>query len=60
MEHISFWPLVLMLMCWVKTNTIKHREAMLEANREVGLEVNTENEVWLCFTTRMQDKIIIY
>jgi hypothetical protein len=35
-------------------NTIeKNRETLLEASREVGLEVNTKLSVWLCLVTKM-------
>jgi hypothetical protein len=40
---------------------MKNMKALLQANREVILEVNTEKlSVWLYLTARMQDKIIIY
>jgi hypothetical protein len=36
-------------------------ENMLEANWEVGPEVNTEKlNIWLCLTTKMQNKITVY
>jgi hypothetical protein len=35
-------------------------QALLEASREVGLEVNGELSIWLCLYTKMQDRIIIY
>jgi hypothetical protein len=43
-------------------NTInKNLEALLEATREVGLEVNTEKpSVWLCLSTKIQHKIVMY
>jgi hypothetical protein len=43
-------------MSTIKTNT----EALLQASREVDLEVNTDRlSVWLSLVTEMQDKIII-
>jgi hypothetical protein len=43
-EHISSWSV---LICWAKTNAIKKRtEALLEAGREVGLEVNAEKSIY--------------
>jgi len=44
------------------TNTInKNTEALLEASREVGLEVKAEKiELQLCLTITTEDKIIIY
>jgi hypothetical protein len=42
-------------------NTIKkNAETLLEAKREVDIEVNTVFGIWLCFTTKIQDSIIIY
>jgi len=42
-------------------NTIKkNAEALVKGIREVGLGVNTEKTVWLCLSTKMQDKITIY
>jgi hypothetical protein len=36
------------------TKTInKNTEALLEARREVGLEVNTEKAMYMCLTTKM-------
>jgi hypothetical protein len=34
----------------------KNKEALLQANKEVGLEVNTDNSIWLCLVTKMQGK----
>jgi hypothetical protein len=43
-------------------NTITNTEVLLEASREVGLEVNakkTKSHIRLCLTTKKHDKIII-
>jgi hypothetical protein len=48
MEHISSWPVVTMLIYWVKTSTVnKNTGALLEANREFGLEVSTEKTKYI-------------
>jgi hypothetical protein len=45
MEQISSLSMLMMLIYWVKTNSIKkNMEALLEASREVGLE-KTKNMV---------------
>jgi hypothetical protein len=42
-------------------NTInKNKEALLEAGRKAGLELNMHKKKKLHLTTKMQDKIIIY
>jgi hypothetical protein len=42
-------------------NTIKkNTEALLQDSREVGVEVNTENYVHVCLTTKIQDKTTVY
>jgi len=42
-------------------NTIKkNTEALLEASRENGLEVNTKQSTGLYLTPKIQDKFIIY
>jgi hypothetical protein len=35
-------------------------KALLQARREIVLEVNTEKSKQLCLATEMQDKIVIY
>jgi hypothetical protein len=36
--------MVMMLVCWVKTNTVKkNMKTLLSANKEVGAEVNAAN-----------------
>jgi hypothetical protein len=39
--------------------TIKQNIELLMANREVGTEEKKNLSVWLCLTTKMQDKIIL-
>jgi hypothetical protein len=48
MEHISFWSMLIMLLCWEENiNTIKRNtEALLEVSRKVSLEVNTGKSIW--------------
>jgi hypothetical protein len=42
-------------------NTIKEStDVLLEASREVGLELNTRLNMWLYLAMEMQEKIIIY
>jgi hypothetical protein len=42
MGHISFWPVLMALIFWEKTDSIqKNTEAPLDASKEVGLEVNS-------------------
>jgi hypothetical protein len=44
MEYISFWSNIL----GKSTNTIqKNREALIQASREVGLELNTEKTKYM-------------
>jgi hypothetical protein len=47
MEHISFWSVLTMLICWIKTHIMKKTEALLEASREVGLEINAEKTKYM-------------
>jgi hypothetical protein len=48
MGHISFWPMLMMLIFWEKTDTIqKSTEALLDAGKEVGLEVNSEKTTYM-------------
>jgi hypothetical protein len=44
MEHISFWPMTMMtLIFWEKSDTVqRNTEALLDAGKEIGLEVNSE------------------
>jgi len=43
MEYISSWFMLMMSIYWVKTQIPrKNKEALLQTNKEVGLEVNTE------------------
>jgi hypothetical protein len=43
MEHISFWFVLMMLMCWTNLNTIKKKTVLLlYTSKEVGLKVNAE------------------
>jgi hypothetical protein len=46
MGHISFWPM--MIIFWEKTDTThKNSEALLDASKEVGLEVNPEKTKYM-------------
>jgi hypothetical protein len=46
--HISFWPMLMMLIQWEKTDTIKkNTEALLDASKEIGLEVNPETTKYM-------------
>jgi hypothetical protein len=43
MEHISFCPVLMTSILWEKTDTIqKNKEGLLDAGKEVCLEVNPE------------------
>jgi hypothetical protein len=43
MEHVSSWSMLSVVIHWMKANIIKKSaEALVEATREFGLEVNTE------------------
>jgi hypothetical protein len=46
MENISSWSM-LMILIGKNINTIKNKEALLEANRGVGLEANTEKTKYM-------------
>jgi hypothetical protein len=51
MGHISFWPMMMMLIFWEKTDTIqKNKEALLDAGKEVGLEVKSEKTKYMLMT----------
>jgi hypothetical protein len=48
MGHISFWPMLMMLIFWEKTDTIqKNTTALLDAGKEAGLEVNSEKTKYM-------------
>jgi hypothetical protein len=49
MEHIRSWSTLMMLIHWAKDiNSIKtNTEALLDASRDVGLEVNTEKTKYM-------------
>jgi hypothetical protein len=48
MGHTGFWPMVMMLISWEKTDPMnKNREALLDASKEVGLEVNPEKTKYM-------------
>lgn len=45
MLHISFWFMLMMLICWEKTHTHtikKNTEALLVTSKETGLELNAK------------------
>jgi hypothetical protein len=39
MGHISFWPLMVIIIYWAKTNTTEKIDDLSDANKEVVLEV---------------------
>jgi hypothetical protein len=48
MGHISFWPMLMMLIVEENTDTRKkNTEALLHASMEVGLEVNPEKTKYM-------------
>jgi hypothetical protein len=62
MWHISFWSTLMTLMYWVKQYHKENTEALLNASKEIGLEVNTEKTMYgicSCLITRPQNKFII-
>ena len=41
-------------------HTLKeNEEALVAANREIGLEVSADKSTWSCLEIRMQDKITV-
>ena len=42
MEHVSFWPVVRMLIYWAKHTTRKNTEALVVSDKDVGVEVNSD------------------
>jgi hypothetical protein len=54
MGHISFWPMLMMLIFWEKTqDTIqKNTEAVLDASKEVGLEVNSKKTKYMLLSRK--------
>jgi hypothetical protein len=52
---------MLLMLVYLKKNTLrKNTEALLEASREGGIEVNTEKTIWLCLVTKMLGRITIH
>jgi hypothetical protein len=48
MEHISFWPMLMTIFWGENIDTIqKNTEAVLDASKKVGLEVNLEKTKYM-------------
>jgi hypothetical protein len=48
MEHITFWSVLIMLIYWKKTNSVKkNTECLLDASKKVVLKVNTQRCVFV-------------
>jgi hypothetical protein len=54
MGLISFWPMLMTLVFWEKTNSIT--EALLDASKEVCLKVNSEKTKYMLMSRKKQDK----
>jgi hypothetical protein len=55
MGHFSFWLMLMTLIFVEKTDTIqKNTEALLDASKEVGLEVNSEKTKYYMLVSRRQ------
>jgi hypothetical protein len=59
MRHISFWSMLMELICWGNINIIHKKSILTYDSEEVDLEVNTENTKLCVDVTRMQDKFLI-
>ena len=48
MVHISFWPVLMMLICWGSIHTVKENaEPLVVATKEIGLEVNADKTKYM-------------
>ena len=48
MLHISFWPMLMMLIYWGSIHTVKENaEALVVATKEIGLEVNADKTKYM-------------
>ena len=50
MVHISFWFMLMMLICWVEAYILlkkKNMEALVVASQETGLKVNADKTKYM-------------
>jgi hypothetical protein len=57
MGHISFWPMLMTLIFWGETDIIqKNTEVLLDAGKEVGLEVNSEKTKYMLMSRKKAEQ----